>query len=67
VIAGDLAQGKDREAILSILRVLALVQPFSPDDAGLLKLLEDAGRNLRGGQQPPRQDPVTGGVVFSGA
>jgi hypothetical protein len=41
VITGELAQGKDRDSLLAILRVLALVQPFSPDDAGLLRLLED--------------------------
>ena len=64
VIAGDLAQGKDREAILSILRVLALVQPFSPDDAGLLKLLEDAEGISVADSNRLVKTLVTGGVVF---
>lgn len=64
VIAGDLAQGKDREAILSILRVLALVQPFSPEDAGLLKLLEDTENISIADSNRLIKILVTGGVVF---
>jgi len=64
VIAGDLAQDKDREAILSILRVLALVQPFSPDDLGLLKLLEDAEGISIADSNRLIKTLVTGGVVF---
>lgn len=64
VIAGDLAQGKDREALLSILRILALVQPFSPDDAGLLKLLEDAGGINIADSNRLIKALVTGGVAF---
>jgi len=64
VIAGDLAQGKDREAILSILRVLALVQPFSPDDIALLKLLEDAEGISIPDSNRLLKSLVTGGVAF---
>jgi hypothetical protein len=64
VVAGDLAQGKDREAILSILRVLALVQPFSPDDAGLLKLLENIEGISIADSNRLIKILVTGGVAF---
>lgn len=64
VIAGDLAQGKDREALLSILRILALVQPFSPDDAGLLKLIEDVQGISVADSNRLIKTLVTGGVVF---
>lgn len=64
VIAGDLAQGKDRETTLSILRVLALVQPFSPDDADLLKLLEDAEGISVADSNRLVKTLVTGGVAF---
>lgn len=64
VIAGDLAQGKDREALLSILRILALVQPFSPDDAGLLKLVEDTERISVADSNRLVKTLVAGGVVF---
>lgn len=64
VIAGDLAQGKDREALLSILRILALVQPFSPDDAGLLKLMEDTEGISVADSNRLVKTLVTGGVVF---
>lgn len=64
VIAGDLAQGKDREALLSILRILALVQPFSPDDTGLLKLMEDAEGISVADSNRLIKTLVTGGVVF---
>lgn len=64
VIAGDLAQGKDRQSILSILRVLALVQPFSPDDVGLLKLLEDAEGISIADSNRLIKTLVSGGVAF---
>ncbi len=64
VIAGDLAQGKDRGAILSILRVMALVQPFSPDDAGLLRLLGDVEEISIADSNRLIKILVTGGVVF---
>lgn len=64
VIAGDLAQGKDREALLSILRILALVQPFNPDDAGLLKLIEDTEGISIADSNRLVKTLLTGGVVF---
>ncbi len=64
VITGELAQGKDREALLSILRVLALVQPFSPDDAGLLKLLEDTENISVANSNRLVKALVAGGVAF---
>lgn len=64
VIAGDIAQGKDRETILSILRVLALVQPFSPDDAGLLKLLDNVEGISVADSNRLIKTLVTGGVAF---
>lgn len=64
VIAGDLADGKDREAILSILRILALVQPFSPDDAGLLRMLENVEGISLADSNRLIKILVTGGVAF---
>ncbi|MFB9159175.1 helix-turn-helix domain-containing protein [Chromobacterium violaceum] len=64
VITGELAQGKDRDALLAILRVLALVQPFSPDDVGLLKLLEDAEGISTADSNRLIKALVAGGVVF---
>ncbi|HYW93086.1 MAG TPA: hypothetical protein VFA95_11625 [Gammaproteobacteria bacterium] len=63
-IAGDLAHGNDREALLSILRILALVQPFSPDDAGLLKLIEDTEGISVADSNRLVKTLVAGGVVF---
>jgi transcriptional regulator with XRE-family HTH domain len=39
VIAEDIAEGKDRERVHSMLRVLALIQPMVPDDRHVLELL----------------------------
>lgn len=64
VITGELAQGKDREALLAILRVLALVQPFSPDDAGLLKLLEDTEGISVADSNRLIKTLIAGGIVF---
>lgn len=64
VITGELAQGKDRDALLAILRVLALVQPFSPDDAGLLKLLETAEGISVADSNRLVKALIAGGVVF---
>ena len=64
VIAGEIAQGKDRDAIISIMRVLALVQPFSPDDPGLLKLLADAEGISIADSNRLIKALVAGGVVF---
>lgn len=64
VTAGELAQGKDRESLLAILRVLALVQPFSPDDSALLTLLETAERISIADSNRLIKVLITGGVVF---
>jgi transcriptional regulator with XRE-family HTH domain len=64
VIAGEIAKGKDRDSLIRILRVLALIQPFSPDDKALLNLLEiienvsvaDSNRLIKA--------LVSGGILF---
>jgi len=64
VIAGELGQGKDRDTLLAILRVLALVQPFSPDDTGLLKLLEEMEGISIADSNRLVKALVVGGVAF---
>lgn len=44
VIASGIAKGKDQDRVYAVLRVLALIQPFSPDDRRVLQLLEEFER-----------------------
>jgi transcriptional regulator with XRE-family HTH domain len=64
VIAEDIAEGKDRERIHSMLRVLALIQPMVPDDRHVLELLS----NVEGIDAPDASRLarllIDGGVLF---
>ena len=64
ILTGELVEAHDKPTLQAILRVLALVQPFSPDDKTLYKLLEtvesisiaDSNRLIR--------KLIEGGVAF---
>ena len=64
VITGEIAKGKDAERFPGILRVLALVQPFSPDDKQLFKLLESVEGLSEADSNRLIRLLVSGGVVF---
>lgn len=65
VMVGDLGAGADEVALRDVLRVLALVQPFNPEDRALLALIEEVtGVGAIAASSAMRQ-LLDGGVAYS--
>lgn len=65
VITGSLVSETERFKLSTLLNVLALIQPFNPDDSKLLKFIEESTNISISDSNRLIQGLIRGGVVFN--
>lgn len=64
VLLGELGHGKNANLNRDVLEIVALVQPFHPEDPGLLKLLNDLKDIRPAAAERSIRELIEGGVIF---